>query len=95
MSVMSNAPCKSGPLQRLAARAHATPLLLLLAACSASPASLGSGIDSQESALTDPALDPNGTEDDCSDNPLLPGCPTDDGSDNCSVNPLLPGCPGA
>jgi hypothetical protein len=68
-----------------------TSLLLLLMACSASPVSLGSGLDSQESALMDP--EENGTEIDCSDNPLRPGCPTSDGSEDCSDNPLLPGCP--
>jgi len=97
MMVMANTAFNSRHLQRLVARSHITSLLLLLTACSASPVSLGSGLDSQESALSDPSsgntTDPNGTEETCIDNPLLPGCPVADGTEDCSVNPLLPGCP--
>ena len=86
---MSNTPSHLGQLVRIAARAHITPLLLVLSACSGSPVSLGSGLDTQESALTET---PNGTED-CVDNPLGPGCPTASGTEDCVDNPLLPGCP--
>ena len=48
---MSITSSNSRHLQRLAARAHITPLLLLVTACSGSPVSLGSGLDSRESAL--------------------------------------------
>jgi hypothetical protein len=87
---MSITSSDSGHLQRLAARAHIIPLLLLVAACSGSPVSLGSGLDSQESALTGNAVQPSGTEEPTpilpvpetyADNPLLVGCPTADGSD--------------
>src|SRR5215207_4344217 len=91
MIVMSNALSQFRRLQGPATRAHLSPLLFLLAACSASPVSIGSGIDSQESALTSG----DGTEIDCTDNPLLPVCPTADGTENCADNPLLPGCPTA
>jgi hypothetical protein len=95
---MANTFSDSRRLQRRMARPQMTSLLLLLTACSASPVSIGSGLDSQESALMDDAsndAEQNGTDIDCSDNPLLPGCPTADGSEDCSVNPLLPGCPTA
>jgi hypothetical protein len=93
---MSNTPTNPNHLRRLAARAHITPLVFLLSACSGSAVSLGSGLDTQESALTDTPSgsteEPNGTAVDCATNPLDPACPT---AADCATNPLEPGCPTA
>ena len=89
-------PSQSCRGQRLTARARFAPLLLLLSACSGTPRSLGYGLDSQEAPLTgSPSnndTEPNATED-CTDNPLGPGCPIADGTESCADNPLGPGCP--
>ncbi len=77
---MSNTFENRSRVQRLAARAHLTPLVLLLSACSGAPVSLGSGIDDQESALTDTpsegSSEPDDAAVDCAVNPLGEGCPT-------------------
>jgi hypothetical protein len=96
---MSMTSSNSRHHQRLAARAHITPLLLLVTACSGSPVSLGSGLDSQESALTGNTVEPSGTEGEptplwpvretCADNPLLVGCPTADGTGD-EPTPIIP-----
>ena len=94
---MSNTPSSLRHLQRLAARAHIGSLLVLLSACSGAPVSLGSGIDDQESALTDTpsgsSMDPNEMAVDCATNPLGDGCPT--AGEDCATNPLGDGCPTA